>query len=61
MAAHVERVMGNPTATKNLKHGKTAYWDDATQSVVVRDPSHIDGGTVFKPRAGRKYFDDLDK
>ena len=58
MAAHVERVIGNPTATRNLARGRTAYWDDATQSVVIRDPSHLDGGTVFRPRDGRAYFDE---
>ena len=59
MAAHVERVMANPDATKNLLRGRTAYWDEATQSVVIRDPSSPDGGTVLKPRLGRAYFDNL--
>ena len=57
MAEHVERVMRNPTATRSLQRGRTAYWDDATKSVVIHDPSHLDGGTVFLPNDGREYFD----
>jgi hypothetical protein len=60
LAAHVERVMSNPTATRNLSRGRTAYWDDSTQSVVIHDPNHVDGGTVFKPKRGKAYFDGLD-
>ena len=57
LAAHIRRVMANPTATRHLQRGRTAYWDEATQSVVIRDPSHVDLGTVFRPRSGRTYFD----
>ena len=59
MAEHVERVMRNPTATRSLQRGRTAYWDDATKSVVIHDPSHLDGGTVFLPNDGREYFDTM--
>jgi RHS repeat-associated protein len=59
MAAHVEAVMTNPSAVRNLSRGRTAYWDDATQSVVIRNPSAADGGTVFKPTNGKTYFDNL--
>ncbi len=57
MAAHIRRVMANPTATRHLQRGRTAYWDEATQSVVIRDPSRVDLGTVFRPEMGRRYFD----
>ncbi|MCY3623702.1 MAG: hypothetical protein OXH68_18590, partial [Gammaproteobacteria bacterium] len=58
MVQHVERVMRKPTATRSQQSGRTGYWDDATQSVVIHDPSHLDGGTVFRPRDGRAYFDE---
>lgn len=57
MAAHVERVISNPSAVRFLKDGRTAYWDDVTQSVVIRNPNAKDGGTVFKPTNGKAYFD----
>ena len=59
MAAHIENVMAKPTAVRNLSRGRTAYWDDATQSIVIRNPSAADGGTAFKPIEGRAYFETL--
>ena len=59
MARHVENVINNPTAVRQLSNGRTVYWHDPTQSVVIRNPQSIDGGTVFKPTAGRSYFDNL--
>ncbi|MDE0451531.1 MAG: hypothetical protein OXI90_07170 [Gammaproteobacteria bacterium] len=58
MAAHIRRVMANPTATRHLQRGRTAYWDERTQTVVIRDPSRADRGTVFRPERGRRYFDE---
>ncbi len=58
MAAHIRRVMANPTATRNLQRGRTAYWDERTQTVMIRDPSRADLGTVFRPEKGRQYFDE---
>ena len=57
MAAHMRRVMANPTATRHLQRGRTAYWDEATQSVVIRNPADSDLGTVFRSGSGRTYFD----
>ena len=60
MANHISRVMNNPSAVRNLQRGRTAYWDNATQSVVIRNPAAKDGGTAFVPKAGRTYFEKLD-
>ena len=43
----------------DLPNGRSAYWDDATGVVVVVDPNNPDNGTAFKPKIGKKYFDDL--
>ena len=59
MAAHVENVMTNPSAMRNLSGGRTAFWDNASQSVIIRNPSAVDGGTVFKPTSGISYFNNL--
>jgi hypothetical protein len=53
----IERVMRNPTETRPLKDGRSAYWDEATGTVVVRDPKHPDGGTAFRPRDGKYHYD----
>lgn len=31
----------------------------ATGTVVIRNPSAVDGGTAFRPTNGRSYFDGL--
>jgi len=59
MAAHVESVMTNPSAMRNLSGGRSTFWDNATQSVVIRNPFAVDGGTVFKPTSGISYFNNL--
>ena len=59
MAAHIDRVIASPSASRQLSRGREAYWDDATGSVVIVDPNSHDGGTAFKPDSGRRYFERL--
>jgi hypothetical protein len=49
--------MSNPTASKSLRDGRTAYWHDDLQTVVVTNPYASDGGTAFRPPVGREYYD----
>jgi hypothetical protein len=59
-ANHIEKIINNPaTPKRNLSHGRTAYWDQTTGTVVVRNPGASDGGTAFRPTNGRAYFDNL--
>jgi filamentous hemagglutinin len=58
-AQHIDHVMTNPTASKSLAKGRTAFWDDMSQTVVIRDPNSPDLGTAFKPKNGQAYFDNL--
>jgi filamentous hemagglutinin len=51
--------MNNPSAFRELRNGRSAFWDDATGTVVIRNPSAVDGGTAFRPTNGRAYFDGL--
>jgi filamentous hemagglutinin len=53
----IARVMRNPTEKKPLKGGRTAYWDEETGTIVVRDPKHPDGGTAFRPDEGKYYYE----
>lgn len=61
MAAHIDRVISFASAsnTKQLSRGRTAYWDDRTWSIVIVDPKSSDGGTAFKPKQGKPYFNNL--
>jgi hypothetical protein len=58
-ASAIQRLMDNPSASKRLARDRTAYWDDTTDMVVICDPHTTDGGTAFKPRAGRSYYENL--
>jgi filamentous hemagglutinin len=44
---------------KALSGGRTAYWDSATETVVIHNPRAVDAGTAFRPTNGRSYFDNL--
>lgn len=44
---------------KRLSLLRSAYWDESTGTIVIHDMSHPDQGTVFRPKAGRAYFDAL--
>jgi len=55
---HVESVLNNPTAVRQLSGGRTAYWHEPTGTVVIRNPRAVDGGTAFQPRDGVRYFND---
>ena len=58
-ASHIEDVVSNPTASRQLSGGRSAYWQDSTGTVVIRNPRAADGGTAFQPTNGRAYFDAL--
>ena len=59
-ASHIEGVVANPTASRQLSGGNgSAYWDEASRTVVIRNPRAADGGTAFQPVNGRAYFDAL--
>jgi len=33
-----------------------AFWDDASQTIVIFDPYRVDQGTAFIPDHGLRYF-----
>ena len=55
----IDGIINNPSDSKNLERGRTAYWDDATATVVITDPGDTDGGTAYKPDDGKAGFDKL--
>lgn len=54
----VERVM-NSADNKPLAGGRHAYWEDASHTLVIVNASAADGGTCFRPRLGRSYYERL--
>ena len=59
MTSHIEQVIKKPTLKKKISFGRTAYWDDETQSVVIINKSSSCKGTTFVPKKGIKYFQGL--
>ncbi|MES1147049.1 MAG: hypothetical protein ABUL52_01500, partial [Solimonas sp.] len=51
---HAEDVMNNSSAEGPLLNGRSFFYDDSTGTVVIRNPSSIDGGTIFRVDL-RKY------
>lgn len=58
-ARFINRIMERPSATRELRNGRTAFWDDATGTVVIHNPHADDAGTAFMPDLGRTYFDEV--
>ncbi len=57
----IDDVIGKASGgnVRRLGNNRTAYWDDATGTAVIRDPGSADFGTAFRPSGGRAYFDGL--
>jgi len=58
-ARHIESVVDRPDAIRELGAGRTAYYNDASSTVVIKNPKALDGGTAFQPRDARSYFERL--
>jgi translation initiation factor 2B subunit (eIF-2B alpha/beta/delta family) len=56
----IEKIIREEKDTKNLKKGRTAYWDEKSGFFVVENPNDPDGGTAFRPSSGKAYFDKQD-
>jgi filamentous hemagglutinin len=56
---HINNIISNPSEQKILSNGRSAYWDNNSGTVVIKNPNTTDGGTAFKPSGGKNYFDKL--
>jgi hypothetical protein len=59
LAIIVEDIINNASFSKKISRGRTAYWDNSRHAVVITDPGHPDGGTIFKPARGKLYYDNM--
>ena len=58
-ASHIDNIISSPTSSRELNRGRSAYWDQASGTVVITNPRAADGGTAVRPVNGREYFDRL--
>lgn len=57
---HLFKVLNDrKTEVKFLSRDRVGYWNQNSNTIIVRDPRHFDGGTAFKPIRGRTYYDDV--
>ena len=49
---HIEEIVNNPTSFRELSGGRTAYWDDASGTVVIRNPKAADVAQRFDLQVG---------
>lgn len=62
LASHADSIMNKVNGTSNMKYlerWRKAYWDDSTSTIVISDPNHVDLWTMFRPTAGKKYFNEI--
>ncbi|MES1223575.1 MAG: hypothetical protein ABUT20_49220 [Bacteroidota bacterium] len=53
----IDKIMTSPGSLhKKLLRGREAWFDTKTNTVVIKDPNSTDGGTMFRPKDGVKYF-----
>jgi RHS repeat-associated protein len=55
----VKDTLERATQSRELSNGRTAYYDEETNTVVIVDPANPDNGTAFKPTPGKVYFEEL--
>jgi filamentous hemagglutinin len=54
----INEVIRNPTDRKSFGDGRTGYWHEDLETVVIVNPYDPEGGTAFRPREGREYYDE---
>lgn len=60
-AREIDRVRNSKdTISKDLKEGRTGYWEGTTGTLVITNPNNPNAGTMYKPDRGKQDYDDLD-
>lgn len=47
-AEHIENVINNPTYSGQLSSGRSYFYHQGSNTIVIRNPNTVDGGTAFK-------------
>jgi RHS repeat-associated protein len=55
----VQETMANPSEVRSLSNGRTAYWSDSQQMVVIENGTAPSQSTAFRPTGGKAYFNNL--
>jgi RHS repeat-associated protein len=55
----VQETIANPSEVRSLSNGRTAYWSDSQQMVVIENGTAPTQSTAFRPSGGKSYFDNM--
>lgn len=58
-ADHIENVINNPTQSGPLMRGREYFYDGTSNTIVIRNPRAVDGGTAFRPTNPGSYLSDM--
>ncbi len=53
----VQETVANPSEVRSLSNGRTAYWSDSQQMMVIENSTAPSRSTAFRPTSGKSYFD----
>ncbi|NOX72566.1 MAG: hypothetical protein GXP03_02695 [Alphaproteobacteria bacterium] len=59
LARLVDETIDHLTDSKEFGNNKKASYNEHNNVLVIEDPNHPDGGTVFQPTEGKEYYDGL--
>ncbi len=59
LSEYVQGVIKNPSEIRQLTNGRTAYWDNRLEGVVIHNSRMPDRSTVYRPFDGKAGFDKL--
>jgi hypothetical protein len=45
---HLEGVINNPSHSGALRNGREYFYDQSSNTIVIRNPEAVDGGTAFR-------------
>ncbi len=57
--AHIDNVLDNPSGIRYYKDGRTAYIQESTRTVVIRNPTGSGQSTAFQPTDWNNYINNV--
>lgn len=58
LARYIDDIITNPPEQPRIRasDGTRAYWDGNNRRIIMYNPEHPEGGTIFRPDDGKDYF-----
>jgi hypothetical protein len=56
---HVAGVINHPDDSESLENGRWKFWNDEMGTFVILNPRDPDGGSFYRPRRGKDYYNEF--